>query len=109
MIFENYNRGILVSSLENCKIRLHGRATAIIMQIQTNTVITNEEGIRQYLAMSKEIDNDYRQTKDHDPEIWSNDFAEYLAEQYKGGDESSSTLSLKNIVCIGKTCMLAGW
>lgn len=58
MIFENYNRGRFKRKLERIKICLGGSATVGIMQIRSDSNLTDEESInRAYLKLKDEIVN----------------------------------------------------
>lgn len=53
MIFEDYNRGPIIRLLERIKTRLGRKATVGIMQMKSDTPLTDEESIVRFLAWAE--------------------------------------------------------
>lgn len=73
MIFENYNRGRFLRTLENIKVSIGKSATVGIMQVKSNRILTNEESIIvAYNLLENEI---FQEDKQIDDEMQIRDYA----------------------------------
>ena len=87
MIFENYNRGSIIRIFEKIKVKTGHEATLGIMQVKSNSIISDRESVSRAYDLIILYGKDYQEKELSEGEVKD------IAEKYNGGEKYSESIA----------------
>ena len=87
MIFENFNRGLIIRLFEKIKVRTGHEATVGIMQVKSKHIITDAQSVAKAYNLIIQYGKDYSDCELSEWEV------EKIAEKYNGGEKYSESVA----------------
>lgn len=87
MIFENFNRGSIIRIFEKIKVKTGHEATLGIMQVKSNSIISDRESVSRAYDLIILYGKDYQEKELSEGEVKD------IAEKYNGGEKYSESIA----------------